>query len=90
MPDSKAAQPPIMTVHARRMFLFLIVLTAASQMGVQGWAMLFNNFAVERVGFGGALWLWDSSMVFLGGVVLSLCSLVVVQFIRTPRQQLSA
>jgi len=35
------------------MLIFLIVLTAASQIGMQGWITLFNNFAVERAGFGG-------------------------------------
>lgn len=35
------------------MLFFLIVLTAASQIGMQGWITLFNNFAVERAGFGG-------------------------------------
>jgi hypothetical protein len=39
--------------EARRMFLFLVVLTAASQVGMQGWITLFNNFAVERAGFSG-------------------------------------
>ncbi len=38
---------------ARRMLYFLLVLTAASQIGMQGWITLFNNFAVERAGFGG-------------------------------------
>ena len=35
------------------MFYFLIVLTIASQVGIQGWSTLFTNFAVERAGFGG-------------------------------------
>jgi len=35
------------------MLFFLMVLTAASQIGMQGWITLFNNFAVERAGFGG-------------------------------------
>jgi len=35
------------------MLVFLLVLTAASQIGMQGWITLFNNFAVERAGFGG-------------------------------------
>ncbi len=53
MPDAQSQAPqPIMT-QARRMFLFLIILTAASQIGMQGWITLFNNFAVERAGFGG-------------------------------------
>jgi len=51
VPDS--VKPPLIAAHARRMFLFLVVLTAASQVGMQGWSTLFNNFAVERAGFGG-------------------------------------
>lgn len=53
MPDSNAPEPRAVSHQARRMFLFLIVLTAASQIGMQGWVTLFNNFAVERAGFGG-------------------------------------
>lgn len=33
----------------RRMFIFLAVLSAASMVGLQGYTMLFNNFAVETV-----------------------------------------
>ncbi|MGE3260049.1 MAG: MFS transporter, partial [Geobacter sp.] len=33
----------------RSMFRFLAVLTAASMVGMQGYTMLFNNFAVETV-----------------------------------------
>ncbi len=46
-------QPSLASAHARRMLLFLLILTAASQVGMQGWITLFNNFAVERAGFGG-------------------------------------
>ncbi|MDO9084445.1 MAG: hypothetical protein Q7U56_14315, partial [Humidesulfovibrio sp.] len=53
MPDAPPAQAPLAAAHARRMLVFLIVLTAASQIGMQGWITLFNNFAVERAGFGG-------------------------------------
>lgn len=49
----QASPPQDVAAHARRMFYFLIVLTIASQVGIQGWASLFNNFAVERAGFGG-------------------------------------
>lgn len=37
----------------RPMFRFLAVLTAASMVGLQGYTMLFNNFAVEVVGLEG-------------------------------------
>lgn len=45
--------PASIPAEARRMLVFLIVLTAASQVGMQGWITLINNFAVERAGFGG-------------------------------------
>lgn len=51
--ESTAPQQNAIPAQARRMFLFLIILTAASQIGMQGWMTLFNNFAVERAGFGG-------------------------------------
>ena len=35
------------------MFRFLIVLTIASSLGLQGWRTLFNNFAVETMGLDG-------------------------------------
>ena len=41
------------TVHARRMYLFLLVLTLASTVAFQGWRTLLNNFAVESVGVDG-------------------------------------
>lgn len=36
-----------------RMFLFLMLLTVASFTGLQGWMILFNNFAVEKASFTG-------------------------------------
>lgn len=53
MADPRPKEAPLAAAHARRMFVFLIVLTIASQVGMQGWITLFNNFAVERAGFGG-------------------------------------
>lgn len=53
MPKPAPPTPPFVSAQARRMLIFLIVLTAASQIGMQGWITLFNNFAVERAGFGG-------------------------------------
>ncbi len=41
------------TTHARRMYLFLLVLTLASTMAFQGWRTLLNNFAVEAAGVDG-------------------------------------
>jgi len=51
--ETNAARQQGNVLHARRMFYFLIVLTIASQVGIQGWSTLFTNFAVERAGFGG-------------------------------------
>lgn len=36
-----------------KMFLFLMILTVASFTGLQGWMILFNNFAVEKAHFTG-------------------------------------
>ena len=41
------------TDEQRPMLRFLAVMTAASMVGVQGYAVLFNNFAVEVVGLDG-------------------------------------
>lgn len=57
MPEPAATRPgpapALIPAEARRMLVFLVILTAASQVGMQGWITLFNNFAVERAGFGG-------------------------------------
>lgn len=53
MPKPAPAQSTLVAAQTRRMLIFLVVLTAASQIGMQGWITLFNNFAVERAGFGG-------------------------------------
>lgn len=53
MSEPAIAPPNFAAAQARRMLFFLMVLTAASQIGMQGWITLFNNFAVERAGFGG-------------------------------------
>ena len=53
MTGAKPDSTSFVAAHARRMLIFLMVLTAASQVGMQGWITLFNNFAVERAGFGG-------------------------------------
>ncbi|MBU1003725.1 MAG: MFS transporter [Proteobacteria bacterium] len=37
----------------RRIYLFLLVLTVASTVGLQGWRTLINNFAVEAAGLDG-------------------------------------
>ena len=41
------------TVHARRMYLFLLALTLVCAVAFQGWRTLFNNFAVEAAGVDG-------------------------------------
>ena len=44
----------IRQVHRTPMYRFLVVLTVASAVGLQGWRTLFNNFAVEVAGMNGA------------------------------------
>ncbi|WP_243312083.1 MFS transporter [Fundidesulfovibrio agrisoli] len=41
-----------MSIPQRRMYLFLLVTAVASQIGMQGWVTLINNFAVEAAGLG--------------------------------------
>lgn len=53
MPQIPAAPRPGIAEGSRRMLYFLVVLTIATQVGLQGWSSLFINFAVERAGFGG-------------------------------------
>jgi hypothetical protein len=44
---------PMMSIRQDKMFGFLMVLTIASHVGLQGWRTLFNNFAVEIVNLQG-------------------------------------
>lgn len=37
----------------RRMYFYLLILTLAASLGLEGWRMLLNNYAVEVVGLGG-------------------------------------
>ena len=41
--------------------------------------------AVVIPAVGGLLWMIDYKIPFLGGAILSICSLILIQFIRTPR-----
>lgn len=43
----------MLTTENRQMYLFLAVLTAASMVGLQGYTILFNNYAVETVNLDG-------------------------------------
>jgi predicted MFS family arabinose efflux permease len=44
---------PVNLSEQRPMLRFLLVLTVASTLGLQGWSILFNNFAVEVVALDG-------------------------------------
>ena len=41
-----------MSLPQRRMYLFLLITAIASQIGMQGWVTLINNFGVEAAGLG--------------------------------------
>lgn len=45
---------PVILAEQRPMLRFLLVLTVASTLGLQGWSILFNNFAVESVRLNGS------------------------------------
>lgn len=46
--------PSLLTSEQRPMLRFLVILTAASTIGLQGYTILFNNFAAEAVGLNGS------------------------------------
>ncbi len=41
------------TIQKQPIYKFLLLLTIASSIGLQGWRTIFNNFAVEKVGING-------------------------------------
>ncbi len=66
------------------MYQFLIVLTVASTIGLQGWRTLFNNFAVEVAGLNGAQVGLIQSVREIPGF-LALLAIYVMLFIREHR-----
>ncbi len=68
----------------QQMFRFLAVLTAASMIGMQGYTMLFNNFAVESVHLDGLQVGLTQSIREIPGF-LALTAIYVLLFIREHR-----
>ena len=66
------------------MYLFLIVLTISSAMGLQAWQTLFNNFAVEVAGLTGKHIGMIQSVREIPGF-LALLAVFVIMFIREYR-----
>ncbi|MEJ2284154.1 MAG: MFS transporter [Desulfobacterales bacterium] len=66
------------------MYLFLIVLTISSAMGLQAWQTLFNNFAVEVAGLTGKHIGMIQSVREIPGL-LALLAVFVIMFIREYR-----
>jgi len=66
------------------MYLFLIVLTISSAMGLQAWQTLFNNFAVEVAGLTGRHIGMIQSVREIPGL-LALLAVFVIMFIREYR-----
>ena len=52
-PVSCRQKRPMKEVKQQPMFLYLVVLTISSTVGIQAWSILFNNFAVEIAGLNG-------------------------------------
>ena len=52
-PTPKPPPLQIDKVKKNPMYLFLVILTIASTIGLQTWITLFNNFAVEVAGLDG-------------------------------------
>ena len=66
------------------MYRFLIGLTIASAIGLQGWRTLFNNFAVEVAGLNGAQVGLIQSVREIPGF-LALLAIYMMLFIREHR-----
>lgn len=74
-------------VKKKPMYLYLVVLTIASTVGLQSWTTLFNNFAVEVVRLDGdAIGMVQSIREIPG--FLALLAIFVIRFI--PEHRLSA
>ena len=75
------------TVRKNPMFLYLVMLTIASTVGLQAWTTLFNNFAVEVAGLDGdGIGIIQSFREIPG--FLALLAIFVIRFI--PEHRLSA
>jgi len=75
--------------HVKRnpMYIYLVMLTIASTVGLQAWTTLFNNFAVEMAGLDGdGIGIIQSIREIPG--FLALLAIVVIRFI--PEHRLSA
>ncbi|WP_027177696.1 MFS transporter [Maridesulfovibrio bastinii] len=64
-------------INNRKMYIFLLILTIASTVGLQGWRTLMNNFAVEVAGLNGGQFGFVGSIRELPGFF----SLFVVYFL---------
>ena len=74
-------------VKKNPMYLYLVMLTIASTVGLQAWTTLFNNFAVEIAGLDGdGIGIIQSIREIPG--FLALLAIVVIRFI--PEHRLSA
>jgi len=51
--NSESASLSTRTIRQNPMYLYLVILTICSTMGLQAWTTLFNNFAVEVAGLDG-------------------------------------
>ncbi|PID40687.1 MAG: MFS transporter [Proteobacteria bacterium] len=74
-------------VKKEPMYLYLVMLTIASTVGLQAWTTLFNNFAVEAAGLDGdGIGIIQSIREIPG--FLALLAVIVIRFI--PEHRLSA
>ena len=74
-------------VKKNPMYIYLVMLTIASTVGLQAWTTLFNNFAVEMAGLDGdGIGIIQSIREIPG--FLALLAIVVIRFI--PEHRLSA
>ena len=83
-PGKTTAMNTLEQTKKNPMYLFLIVLTISSAMGLQAWQTLFNNFAVEVAGLTGKHIGMIQSVREIPGL-LALLAVFVIMFIREYR-----
>jgi predicted MFS family arabinose efflux permease len=84
LPGSSRTLTDSESIKRNPMFVYLVVLTICSTVGLQTWTTLFNNFAVEVVGFNGAQVGLVQSIREIPGF-LSLLAIYVLLVIREHR-----
>jgi hypothetical protein len=83
-PHGEAHEQEMKNIRRQPMFIFLMVLTISSTIGLQTWRTLFNNFAVEMAGLNGVHIGWIQSVREIPGF-LALLAIYIFLILREHR-----